>query len=316
MFRAIAYIARRLLRMLLCLMLVTVIVFCLMRLLPIETYFKDFDRATELQIHNRLEELGLNAPLPVQFWRYISELLHGSLGRSDIYREGYPVAKILAEKIPVSAHFGLLALCLSLPFGILLGVFMARRKGGLIDKLGTAYIVFVQAVPAAVYFIFLQLCGSDYLGLSILYRPSVPSSQILPIVSMSIPPAAGFAMWTRRFMLDETNKDYVLQARAKGLSSRSIAVRHILRNALVPLSQQLPGTILMTLSGSIYIESLYSIPGMGGLLIEVIRMQDNTMVQSIVLFYAFIGIVGMFLGDICLALSDPRIRRAPKAVDL
>jgi oligopeptide transport system permease protein len=109
-------------------------------------------------------------------------------------------------------------------------------------------------------------------------------------------------------MVDELNKDYVKLARAKGLESKKIMVRHVFRNAFVPMAQYLPATILFTIAGSIYIESLYSIPGMGGLLVEVIKRQDNTLVQALVLIYSSIGIVGLFLGDILMAIFDPRIK--------
>ena len=114
-------------------------------------------------------------------------------------------------------------------------------------------------------------------------------------------------MWLRRYMVDESNKDYVKLARAKGVSSSNIMKNHILRNAIVPMVQYLPGSLLFTMCGSIYVESLYSIPGMGGLLVDVIKRQDNTMVQALVLIFAVIGILGLLLGDILMAIVDPRI---------
>lgn len=113
-------------------------------------------------------------------------------------------------------------------------------------------------------------------------------------------------------MVDELNKDYVKLARAKGLKNRTIMVQHVLRNAFVPMAQYLPSAILFTIAGSIYIESLYSIPGMGGLLVDVIKRQDNTMVQALVLIYSSIGILGLFLGDLLMALLDPRIKLAKR----
>ena len=113
-------------------------------------------------------------------------------------------------------------------------------------------------------------------------------------------------------MVDELNKDYVRLAKAKGLKSKAIMVRHVFRNAFVPMAQYLPSTLLYTISGSIYIESLYSIPGMGGLLVDVIQRQDNTVVQVLVLIYSSIGIIGLFLGDILMALFDPRINLQKK----
>jgi oligopeptide transport system permease protein len=119
---------------------------------------------------------------------------------------------------------------------------------------------------------------------------------------------AGYAMWMRRYMVDELTKDYIKLARAKGLSSSAIMVKHVMRNAYVPMAQYLPAAILMTISGSIYIESLYSIPGMGGLLVDVIQRQDNNMVQALVLIFSSLGILGLFLGDVLMAAFDPRIK--------
>lgn len=109
-------------------------------------------------------------------------------------------------------------------------------------------------------------------------------------------------------MVDELNKDYVKLARAKGLKNNKIMLNHVLRNAFVPMIQYLPSAILYTIAGSIYIESLYSIPGMGGLLVDAIQRQDNTLVQALVLIYSSIGIFGLFIGDILMAILDPRIK--------
>jgi len=133
-------------------------------------------------------------------------------------------------------------------------------------------------------------------------------SWILPAISMSLGGIAGYAMWMRRFMVDELNKDYIKLARAKGMTNSAIMVKHVMRNAYVPMAQYLPSAILATVSGSIYIESLYSIPGMGGLLVDVIQRQDNPMVQALVLIFSSIGILGLFLGDLLMAIFDPRIK--------
>ena len=116
------------------------------------------------------------------------------------------------------------------------------------------------------------------------------------------------AMWTRRYVVDQLNRDYVKFARAKGVSERRITFGHMLRNALVPMAQNLPANILLTISGSIYIESLYSIPGMGNLLLSAISRQDNPLVQALVLIYSSLGIFGLLLGDLLMVLCDPRIK--------
>lgn len=199
------------------------------------------------------------------------------------------------------------AVGISLVFGVSLGIIMARSKSKIWDKLGTGYIVFINAVPAAVYYLFIQLYLTDIFKIPMLFKPDDPASWILPAISMSLGGTASYAMWMRRYMVDELNKDYVRLARAKGLRNKAIMVKHVFRNAFVPMAQYLPSTILYTIAGSIYIESLYSIPGMGGLLVDVIQRQDNTVVQALVLIYSSIGIIGLFLGDILMALFDPRI---------
>lgn len=141
-----------------------------------------------------------------------------------------------------------------------------------------------------------------------LFDKSKPVSWILPVISMALGNIASYAMWMRRYMVDEMNRDYVKLARGKGVSENSIMINHVLRNAFVPMAQYLPASILYTIAGSIYIESLYSIPGMGGLLVEAIQRQDNTLVQGIVIIYSLLGIMGLVLGDIAMSIVDPRIR--------
>ena len=303
----LVYIIKRLLRSVLSLLIIVAVVFSLLRLMPIEGYFDNFDKLSESQIENKLIALGLRDPLYVQLGRFIWKLLHGDLGESTRYRVGVPITEILGKKITVSLKFGLWAMAISLPLGMLLGVAMARNKGGLADKLGNAYIVFIQAVPNAVYFLFIQLYGSMLLNCSMLYKRNKPITMILPIISLALPSISSYAMWLRRYMVDESNKDYIKLARAKGVSRKTIWSRHVFRNSVVPMVQLIPGSILMTISGSIYVESLYSIPGMGGLLVDVIKRQDNNMVQALVMLYAGMGILGLLLGDILMGIVDPRI---------
>ena len=187
------------------------------------------------------------------------------------------------------------------------------------DKLGTVFIVVVQAVPAAVYHIVLQFAGSQgvinlkWLGidwtlkLPMLFNAGNPMSYILPVISLSIGSTAYYAMWLRRYMVDEANKDYVKLARAKGVPGGQISRRHVFRNAMIPLVQYSPGSILSTLMGSLYVESLYSVPGMGGLLVNAIQIKDNTLIQALVVIYAVLSIAGLLLGDLLMALVDPRI---------
>lgn len=302
------YSIKRLLQSLFTLIIIITVVFLLMRLMPEEGYFgTSYEKLDEQQKESILTNMGLRDPIHIQLGNFYKKLLAGDLGESVIYRPKVPITEIIKTKIPYSLYFGLAAVGISLFVGVSLGILMARSKNKFWDKIGNGYVVFINAVPAAIYFLFLQLYVTDIFKLPILFKPDKPMSWILPAISMSLGGIASYAMWMRRYMVDELNKDYVKLARAKGLKNKEIMVKHIFRNAFVPMAQYLPSAILYTIAGSIYIESLYSIPGMGGLLVDVIKRQDNTMVQALVLIYSSLGIIGLFLGDMLMAIFDPRI---------
>lgn len=288
-------------------MIILTVVFILVRQMPIEGYFENIDKLDDAVIQATLDKMGLNDPILVQLKNFFVRLFQGDLGTSARYSVGVPITEIIAAKAPISIRMGLLSMALSMALGIPLGSAMARSKNRLWDKFGTVFIVLVNAVPSAVYYIYIQSYGSMALGVSMLFDAGNWVSWILPVVSMSLGNIAYYAMWLRRYMVDELNKDYVRLARAKGVNSKDITKHHVFRNAFVPMIQYIPTSLLYTVGGSIYIESLYSIPGMGGLLVDVISRQDNPMVQAIVMIYSCIGIVGMLLGDLLMALIDPRI---------
>jgi len=277
--------------------------------MPEEGYLgSNADKMSEIQKETILTNLGLRDPMPVQIGNFYKDLAKGEFGKSITYRPDVKVSKILKDKIPYSLYFGLGSIVISLVVGISLGIMMAKSKNSILDKLGNGYIVFINAVPAAIYYLVIQLYVTDVCKLPMLFDKSNPVSWILPLISMSLGNIAAYAMWMRRYMVDEMNSDYVKLARAKGVSEKNIMVHHVLRNAFVPMAQYLPASILYTIAGSIYIESLYSIPGMGGLLVEAIQRQDNPLVQGLVIIYSSLGILGLVLGDIAMSITDPRIK--------
>ena len=303
----LVYSLKRLGRALITLVILITIVFILVRAMPEEGYFSNYEKMSPQQIEVGLRKMGLKDPLYVQVEKFIYNALHGDLGISYRYRINAKITDIISSKIGISMKVGLISMVVSLPLGMALGILMARSKGGFADKLGNAYIVFIQAVPNAVYFIFIQLYGSDLFGVSMLYKETEWTSLILPVISLALPSISSYAMWLRRYMVDETNKDYIKLARAKGVPNSTIWFRHVFRNSVVPMVNLIPGSILLTISGSIYVESLYSIPGMGGLLVDVIKRQDNNMVLALVVIFAVMSILGLLLGDLLMAVVDPRI---------
>lgn len=302
-----SYIVKRVLRSFVTLFLVCTIVFCLLRLMPIEGYFPNFDKMTDEQVQHQLEIKGLTDPLPTQLGRFYNNLLHGDLGNSSRYRPGIAITEILADKVPISMFLGTIALIISLLLGLPLGRLMTRYKGKIPDHIGTAFIVVIQAVPAVVYYLFIQMYGTSFMGLPLLFSKDNPVTYILPVFSLALGNIAYYAMWLRRYMVDESNKDYVKLAIAKGVNTKELMSKQIFRNAVVPLVQYIPTSFVLTVVGSIYVESLYSIPGMGGLLVKCIQAQDNTIVQALVLIYSALSIVGLILGDILMTFVDPRI---------
>lgn len=311
----VKYLGKRIARSFLTLAIILTVVFCLLRFMPIEGYFQNFDKMTPQQIEVGLTEMGLTDPLPVQILHFFNDLLHGDLGVSRIYRANVPVSDILADKLPVSIKLGVWSMIVSLFVGLPLGAVMARYQYRFIDRIGTFFIVCIQAVPAAVYFLYIQLYGTSILNVGLLFQIDDPKYWILPVISMSLGNIAFYGMWLRRYMVDENNRDYVKLAKAKGMSEGGIMFKHIFRNAFVPLVQYIPTAFLNTVIGSIYIESLYSIPGMGGLLVTVIKKHDNAMVQGIVLLYACVGVLGLLFGDLLMVMLDPRISLGKKEGD-
>jgi len=314
------YITKRIFRSLITMLIILTVLFSLLRLMPVEGYFENYDKMTQAQIQAKMNTLGLNDPLAVQMVRFYKQLFQGDLGTSTKYRIGVPIRQIVGEKIGISLTLGLISLGIALTLGLSLGVLMARStktRFRIGDRLGMVFIVIVQAMPSAVYHILIQFAGSQSalgksLGMKMLFEMDNPATWVLPIISLAVGNIAYYAMWLRRYMVDESNKDYIRLARAKGLPSGEISRKHVFRNAIVPLVQYIPNSILLTLMGSLYVESLYSIPGMGGLLVTAIKMQDNALVQALVLIYAVISILGLLFGDILMGIVDPRISFAKK----
>ena len=308
------YVLGRIGRSLITMFLVLSIVFLLMRLLPTDIYFGGrSDTMSETVKENILRGYGLLDPWYVQlgnFWKKL--ILHGDLGESIIIQKGVPCVDLIIPKAKVSFEFGGIAMIFELILGYGLGILMARYKDKWVDTLGNAYVIFINAVPAAVYYLFIQLYISKLIGVPMLFDKFDSSSRILPIVCLALPGIASNAMWMRRYMVDQLNQDYIRLARAKGMTGSQVAVRHILKNAFIPMAQSLPTTLLFTISGSLYVESLFSIPGLGGMLITAIQRQDNPMVQAMVLLYSILSILGLLLGDLLMVFCDPRISLGKK----
>lgn len=210
---------------------------------------------------------------------------------------------------------GVIATILAYIIGLPLGIYMARNKNKLFDKIGIAYIVFIISVPSLAYIFMFSRIGSNIFNLPVKfpqYGAQNIISYILPIISLTLPSIAGLMMWMRRYMIDQSLSDYVKFARAKGLSESSIFSKHIMRNAIIPIVHGMPMAILGSLTGAIITERVYAVPGMGKMLTSAINEYNNSMVIGLAFIFTALSVFSLLLGDILMTIVDPRITFSEK----
>jgi oligopeptide transport system permease protein len=204
---------------------------------------------------------------------------------------------------------GIFAFLLAYFIGLPAGLLMAKSKGRLFDKVGIAYIIFIIAVPSLVYIFMFQRIGGLF-GLPMKFAmlgETAIASYVLPTISLALPSAAGLMMWIRRYMIDQASADYVKFARSKGLSEFEIFKNHIMRNAIIPIVHAIPAGILGALVGAIITERVYAVPGMGKMLTDAINSNNNAMIVGLTLIFTLLSVLSVILGDIFMAMADPRI---------
>ncbi|MCI8437929.1 MAG: ABC transporter permease [Oscillospiraceae bacterium] len=305
------YTVRRLIESLIMVLIIVSVTFVLMRMLPTDMYFTEEQmmKLNDQQKEEQLEAAGLLDPIPTQLFRFYRQLLHLDFGESRRIQTGVPVLKVIESKFTVSMRLGLISMAISLVIGVLLGLVQAQYKNKIPDHIGTVYTVFVNSVPSLVSYSLVLVFCAHVLSLPSLYSTrNVGKSSIPPLICLSLASIAHYALWTRRYMVDESTKDYIRLARVKGMKSSDIMRKHVLKNAFVPLAQYIPASLLLTVGGSMLVERFFSVPGMGTLMIDAINRYDTNVVQACVFIYAGLGILGVFLGDILMMLLDPRIK--------
>ena len=304
------YTIKRLLESLVTVLIIVTIVFLLLRLLPTDYYFTEEQlmKFTEEQKQEQLLAAGLLDPIPEQLMDFYGDVIRLDFGESRRIQNGVPVVKVIGDKFQISMRMGIISIGISMVVGVLIGIIQTRYKDKVPDHIGTVYTIFVNSVPSLVSYSLVLIFGSRVLGLPSMYSTRTPGpSSILPIVCLSMGSIAWYALWTRRYMIDELNKDYIKLARVKGMETKKIMVSHVLRNAFVPIAQYLPQSLLLTIGGSLLVERFFSVPGMGPLLTDSIQRYDTSVVQTLVMLYAALSILGVFLGDVLMMIIDPRI---------
>ncbi|MBO4429657.1 MAG: ABC transporter permease, partial [Clostridia bacterium] len=233
------------------------------------------------------------------------------------YTDDYTVVtatKTGFSKMSYSFIIGIVASLIAYLVGIPLGILMSRNQDKLLDKIGTLYIVFIIAVPSLAYIFMFRAIGMQFGWPTTFSTDPAAGIKIyfLPIISGALPAIGGLMKWTRRYMIDQKNSDYVKFARSGGLSEGEIFRGHILKNAMIIIVHSIPGSILGSLVGGIITERVYTVPGTGGMLVNAITAYDNAAIVGLAMFYAMLSVLSLILGDILMAMIDPRISFSTK----
>jgi oligopeptide transport system permease protein len=305
----IAFVLRRLLGAIPTLALVVVLSFLLTRLAPGGPF--DEEQALPPEIRANLETAyGLDQPVHVQLGRYLRGLLHGDFGPSFKFRD-FSVGELIADGLPVSLALGAAAMLLALTLGIPAGIVAALARGHAVDRAVMALAVAGISIPVFVVAPLLALVFGLWLGwLPVAgWIPGRPSDAVLPVVALALPPVAFVARLMRGSLLEVLRAPWIRAARARGLPERLVILRHALPAALLPVVSYAGPAAASVLAGSLVVETLFGLPGMGRHLVQGALNRDYTLVMGMVIVYAALMIALNLLADLAYAALDPRIRR-------
>ncbi|MDF2963443.1 MAG: oppB2 [Paenibacillus sp.] len=303
------YTLRRLLYMVITLWLIVSFTFVLMKNLPGDPFGEDSLKLTVEQKKLLYAQYGLDKPVWQQYLKYMNDVIHGDLGVSYSFPTR-KVTDIIAQGFPASLELGLWALLIAIIVGLILGVVASlnHNKGADIAAMFTAVVGI--SIPSFV----LGPLLSYYIGVKLGWLPAGmwtgPSSRVLPAIALSLGTIAILARLMRTSMLDVLNQDYIKTAKAKGLSQRTIVVRHTLRNAILPVVTVLGPVFVNLITGTLVVEQIFVVPGLGKHFVQSIYSNDYTMITGLTIFYSFLLVVVLFVTDILYGFVDPRIRLA------
>jgi len=305
----LGYTLRRLLGAIPTLFVVITATFFLMRLAPGGPF--DQEQTLPPEIKANLEAAyGLDEPLLVQYGRYLRGLSRGDFGPSFKYRD-FTVTELIRQGLPVSLTLGMCALAIAIVIGIPLGTFAALRQDTVSDRLIVAIAIFGVAIPGFVVAPLLALVFGIHLRwLPVAgWEPGSIRTLILPVVALALPVIAYVTRLTRGSLLDVLSSNYVRAARARGLPERAVITSHALKATLIPVVSYLGPAAAAVLTGSLVIETIFSLPGMGRYLVQGALNRDYTLVMGMVIVYATLTLLFNLVVDLLYGWLDPRVRR-------
>lgn len=300
------YIVRRLLLFIPTAWAALTLVFVIFRLVPGDpARLMAGDAATEETIAQLREEMGLNDSIFRQYLRYLSDLLHGDLGRSRVYQQN--VIEPIMDRLPNTLLLATAAMAIALSVGVTIGIISALRARTWVDHASMLTAVAGVSLPGFWLGLMLVMLFSVELGWLPVAGFSSKWGIVLPAVTLAANQMAVLARMTRSTMFGVMHQDYIRTARAKGLSGSTIVVAHGLRNAMIPTLTVAGVQLGYLLGGSLVIETVFAWPGLGRLLMDSIQQRDYPMIQAIVLVYAILMLSVNLLVDVLLAVIDPRV---------
>ncbi|HEX4103702.1 MAG TPA: ABC transporter permease [Pseudonocardiaceae bacterium] len=312
------FITRRLLQSIVVVLLVTVIVFILLHLLPGGPARAQFGpRATPAAIATFNHQMGYDRSLPVQYWHWLTELVTGNLGFSVKFNQS--VASLIGERLPKTLVLTVLSTLFALVVAIPLGMVQAVKRNHAADYAITFWAFVFYATPPFFLGVVLIVVFSVYLPILPAEAPqssslgvilSQPGGLILPVLTLALLTIAQFSRYMRSSVIENLTEDYVRTARAKGAGERSVLIRHVLRNSLIPVATLLGLSLPAIFSGALITEAVFNFPGMGQLFWTAAQTQDYPIMLGITVLVGVATVIGSLFADLAYAVLDPRVRYA------
>lgn len=310
------YVIKRVLLMVLTFTIIATMCFVLVKMLPLPA-IKEMGRDVEI-IKQRREAMGYNKPIIEQYFRYWQHVFRGDFGLGEQMYTGQEVLDIMLQKIPYTVVVNIYSIMFSIPMGLMLGIYAALKKNKWQDHVISTGVMVMISVPSYVYAFLVQflLCyKTGWFPLTALSRSEAEffswpmfHSMFPAVCSLAFGSIAGLTRFTRAELSEVLTGDYLLLARTKGLTRNQAIVRHAMRNAMVPILPMILGEFIGILGGSLIIESIFSIPGVGNLYVTSINVRDYNFFMFLTFFYTLIGLVAGLVVDLSYGFIDPRIK--------
>ena len=317
----IKYAIKRILLMFLTLFVIMTICFVLIKLLPLPAV-KEMGRDINLILAKR-EQMGYNKPIMVQYFLYLKNvLLYWDRGVGEQMYEALNVWDIMMQKLPYTVMVNFFSIILAIPLGLIFGIYAALKKNKWQDHVISTMVIVFISVPSYVYAFLVQyfLCFKfgwfplqlESLADASLFSFKMIKSMMPAILSLSFAVIAGLTRYTRAELSEVLTGDYMLLARTKGLTKAQAISRHAMRNAMVVILPMIIGEFIGILGGSLIIENIFGIPGIGNMFVTSINLRDYNFFMAMTVFYTFIGLASGIIIDISYGIIDPRIRMGSK----